>query len=87
MRAASSTGCGLPPIFLARRAAGEVFERAVRHVGVFADLEDPDDIRVLDRGDGLGLGLESSEVLRAMHLPGADHLECDEAIEPDLPAP
>ena len=40
---------------------------------------------MLDRRDRLGLGLEPGEILRARSGAGADHLEGDEPVEPDLP--
>ncbi len=45
-------------------AAGQVLEREVGQAIVLADLENPHDVGVLDRGDRLGLGFEPGEVFR-----------------------
>ena len=52
---------------------------------MLADLEDLDDVGVVDRRDGAGLGLEPGEVAGARAGAGADHLERDQAVEPGLP--
>ena len=85
IRAASSTGWGLPPIRRGEAAALDVLEREVGQAVVLADLVDLDDVRVLDRGDGPGLGLEPDEVPGLRTGPGPDHLQGDEPVEPRLP--
>ena len=51
-------------------------------VAVFVDLDDP---RVLDLGDGAGLDVESSDLVGRGVRTGKDHLERDQAIQPDVP--
>ncbi len=83
--AAARGGCGLPPMELGEAAPGDEFQGEVRQalvVAVFVDLDDP---RVLDLGDGAGLDVESSDLVGRGVRPGQDHLERDQAIQPDVP--
>ena len=53
---------------------------------MLADLVDLHDVGVLQPGDGLGLGAEAGQLLPSPACAaGQDHLEGDEAVEPDLP--
>ena len=51
---------------------------------MLADVEDLDDVGVLELGDGLGLGQEAGGGLGAGVRAGQDHLQGDDAVEPDL---
>ena len=51
-------------------------------VAVFVDL---DDSRVLDLGDGAGLDVESCDLVGRGVGTGKDHLQGDQAIQPDMP--
>ena len=51
---------------------------------MLVDVEDLDDVRVLELGDGLGLGEEAGGGLGAGVGTGQDHLEGDGAVEPGL---
>ena len=70
---------------LLQAASLEELQREIRQAVVLADLEDLDDVGVVDGGDGQGLGLEANQVLRSCTDAGLDHLQRDQALEPDLP--
>ena len=51
---------------------------------VRADFVDRDDVRVVEVGGGLSLGLETLLLGCAREFPGANHLERHDAVETDL---
>jgi hypothetical protein len=55
--------------------------------GLTADLVDGHDVRVVQRGGGLGLGLEPPHVRLGRQLPGEDHFEGDRPVQADLVRP
>ena len=65
-------------------APGDVLQREVRAAVVVAEGVDLDDVRVVQPGDGLGLGQEADGRLGPGVVAGQDHLQGDEAVEPDL---
>ena len=70
---------------LGETAAGDEFQGEVREpvmVAVFVDL---DNSRVLDLGDGACLDVESCDLVGRGVGTGKDHLERDQAIQPDMP--
>ncbi len=70
---------------LRQAAPIEELQREIGQAVVLADLEDLDDVRVVDGGDGAGLGLEAGQVAGSRAGAGEDHLERDQAVEPGLP--
>ena len=70
---------------LRQAASLEELQREIRQAVVLADLEDLDDVGVVDGGDGAGLGLEASQVVRSCTGAGLDHLQRDQALEPEVP--
>jgi hypothetical protein len=51
---------------------------------MLADLEDLDDMRVLQAGDGFGFGAEACQLVGLGVFAGQNHLEGDKAIGVDL---
>ncbi len=83
--------CGLPcrqrgavelPV---QAAAGTELQGEEGPAVVLADLVDLDDVRVLEAGDGLGLGAETCQLRLAGVAAGQDHLEGDDAAQLDVP--
>ena len=70
---------------LGEAAPGDEFQGEVRQAVVVAVLVDLDDPRVLDLGDGAGLDVEPGDLVVRGVRPGQDHLQGDQAIEPDVP--
>ena len=70
---------------LGEAAPGDEFQGEVRQAVVVAVLVDLDDPRVLDPGDGAGLDVEPGDLVVRGVGPGQDHLQGDQAIEPDVP--
>ncbi len=56
-----------------------------RAAAFLADLMNLDDVGVPESGDGLGLGAEAAQLLRAGEIRGRDHLQGDEALQARLP--
>ena len=52
---------------------------------IFTHFVDGHDIRMVQAGGGFGFILEPLHVGGRRQLPGADHLQCRYAVEPDLP--
>ena len=52
---------------------------------VLADLVDGHDVRVVELGGGLGLGLEAPQVGRGGELAGENHFQGDDPVERRLP--
>ncbi len=78
--------CLRPAVDELREAApGDEFQGEVRQAVEIAVLVDLDDTRVLDPGDGARLDVEPGDLVVRGVGPGQDHLEGDEAIEPDVP--
>ncbi len=70
---------------LGEAAPGDEFQGEVRQPLVVAVLVNLDDTRVLDLGDGAGLDVEPSDLVARGVRPGQDHLQRDQAIQPDVP--
>ena len=76
-----------------RRAAGLAIQASAvddlhgeeRQAVVRAHLVDLDDVRVLQAGDGLGLGQEAGTILRPGVTAGENHFQGDEPVEGQLP--
>jgi hypothetical protein len=68
-------------------AAGAELQGQVGPALVDADLEDLDDVRMLQAGDGFRLGLEALQGGAAGVSAGQDHLEGDDPVEAHLPGP
>jgi hypothetical protein len=68
-------------------AALDQFHREVVPALVLADLVDRDDVRVVEAGGRLGLGLEALDVTGRRELAGEDHLQGDGTVEAHLPRP
>ena len=83
--AASAPASGVPSSRSARLPPSTNSSAKYGRPVVLADLVDLDDVGVLQAGDGLGLGPEAAGGLGPGVLAGQDHLEGDEAVEPDLP--
>ena len=83
--AASCGGSGVPSSLLVEAAAVDELQREEGQAVVLADLVDLHDVRVLQAGDGLGLGPEAGQLLGAGVVAGQDHLQGDDAVERELP--
>ena len=70
---------------LGQAASLEELQREIRQAVVLADLEDLDDVGVVDGSDGAGLGLEAGQVVWLCTGAGLDHLQRDQALEPEMP--
>ena len=68
------------------RCSVNELERQKRKPVALAEIVDLDDIRVLERGHGPGLGLKPHQLLRRGVIAGQDHLHGHEAIEGLLPS-
>ncbi len=71
------------------RAVGKTSARDPLHAEeslsvMLPDLEDGDDVRVVQGGDGLGLILEPTEIVIGGEGAGPDQFEGDDAVEADL---
>src|SRR5262249_27257758 len=58
--------------------------REERPALVLADLVDPHDAGVVEGGCQLRLGLEAADAVLGRKRPGADHLDGDDAVEPEV---
>ena len=70
---------------LRQAAAIDVLEREIGQPFVLADLVDLHDVRVLQTGDRLGLGVEPGQLLRPGVCAGQHHLQGDDAVQLRLP--
>ena len=70
---------------LGETAPGDKLQREVRQPVVVAVVVDLDNPRVLDLGDGVGLGVEPSDLVGGGVRPGQNHLQRDQSIQSDVP--
>ena len=70
--------------FCVQAAAVAELQREERQAVVLADLVDLHDVRVLQPGDGLGLGAEAGQLVRAGVAAGEDHLQGDDAVRASI---
>src|SRR5262245_6602703 len=68
----------------AQRGAFDIFGCDEMPALGLADLENSDDIRVVERGCGLGLLLEAAQPFRVLRVAFGKELDCDFAIEPGV---
>ena len=70
---------------LAQRLAVEQFRDGVGEPVVHAEVEDRQDVRVRQRGDGFRFALEPRQAVGVLRKRGWKHLDCDLPIEASVP--